>query len=301
VNPFIPQILPNGTKFFPATGLVRHNPAWGDFNGFEWDGMGYYESLQVNLVRRLRKGLQFQGAYTYSKDIDLVSNTFGGSVTLNGNTGVKDPENLAGERGLSNNDMRHLVTANLTYDLPFGSNLKGVSKEVAGGWQVGGLLVFHTGLPFDIQNGFEQSRDGQGAGDDRPNLTPGFSSNPTSGVTAGCAGVAAGKKLGAPNLWFDPCAFTLQPAGTYGDLGRNTVIGPSEANLDMNIMKMFHVSERANLQFRAEGFNIFNHPNLGNFNRGLFTASGARVGSAGQFVNTLTPSRQIQFGLKLSF
>jgi hypothetical protein len=301
VNPYIPEILPNGTKYFPASGLQRRNPAWGDFNGFEWDGMGYYQSLQVNVLRRLSKGLQFQGAYTWSKDIDLVSNTFGGSVTLNGNTGVKDPENLAGERGLSSNDMRHLLSANITYDLPFGASAKGVAKEIVGGWQVGGLLLFHTGLPFDIQDGFEESRDGQGAGDDRPNVTPGASNNPTSGVTAGCAGVAGGQKLGTPTLYFDPCAFQLQPAGTYGNLSRNTVIGPPEANLDMNIMKMFPIKERTNLQFRAEAFNIFNHPNLGNFVRTLFEPSGARVGDAGQFTNTLTPSRQIQFALKLTF
>ena len=301
VNPFVPVIQPDGTKFFPASGLQRQNPAWGDFNGFKWNGMGYYQSLQVNVIRRLSRGLQFQGAYTYSKDIDLVSNTFNGSVTLNGNNGVKDPGNLAGERALSSNDLRHLLTANITYDLPFGSNLEGIAKKLVGGWQVGGLLTFHTGLPFDLQDGFSRSRDGQGGGDDRPNLAPGASSNPTSGVTAGCTGVAAGQRLGSPTLYFDPCAFQLQPAGTYGNLGRNTVIGPSEADIDMMLTKSFAVSERANLEFRTEAFNLFNHPNFGNFTRTLFLPSGARNGSAGHFTNTLTPSRQIQFGLKLTF
>jgi hypothetical protein len=280
---------------------VRQNPNWGDFNGFEWDGISDYESLQVNLVKRLSKGLQFQGAYTWSKDIDLVSNTFNGSVTLNGNNGIQDPENLAGERALSSNNIKDLLTANLTYDLPFGANLTGMAKELVGGWQVGGLLLFHTGLPFDIANGFSQSRDGQGSGDDRPNLAPGANANPTSGVTAGCPGVAAGQQLGTPTLYFDPCAFQLQTAGTYGNLGRNTVIGPSEVDVDTLVSKSFALGERANLQFRTEAFNLFNHPNFGNFNRALFTASGARNGSAGQFINTLTPSRQIQFGLKLVF
>jgi hypothetical protein len=301
VNPFIPVILPNGTKFFPASGLQRENPNWGDFNGFEWDGVASYESLQVNVIRRFSKGLQFQGAYTWSNNIDLVSNTFGGSVTLNGNSGVKDPTNLNGERGLSSNNIKDLVSANLTYDLPFGANSRGTEKALINGWQVGGLFLFHTGLPFDLQNGFSQSRDGQGGGDDRPNLTPGASNNPTSGVTSGCAGVAAGQKLGTPTLYFDPCAFQLQPIGTYGDLGRNTVIGPSESDLDMSVTKLFGIGERAHLQFRAEAFNTLNHPNLGNFNRTLFLKSGARNGSAGQFTNTLTPSRQLQFGLKLTF
>src|SRR6185437_8059209 len=151
----------------------------------------------------------------------------------------------------SSNDIRHLLSSNLTYDLPFGSGFHGVSKELAFGWQVGGLLLFHTGLPFDIQNGFSQSRDG-GGDDDRPNLAPGASNNPTSGVTAGCPGVAAGQKLGTSTLYFDPCAFQLQPVGTYGNLGRNTVIGPSEVNLDMVLQKNFAISERANLQFRTE-------------------------------------------------
>src|SRR5262249_42033495 len=145
--------------------------------------------------------------------------------------GIQDPENLAGERALSSNNIKDLLTANVTYDLPFGANLKGVSRELVHGWQVGGLLIFKTGLPFVMENGFSQSRDGQGSGDDRPNLAPGANSDPTSGVTAGCTGVAAGQKLGTPTLYFDPCAFQLQTAGTYGNLGRNTVIGPSEVDL----------------------------------------------------------------------
>jgi hypothetical protein len=189
----------------------------------------------------------------------------------------------------------------MIYDLPVGSNLQGVAKKLVAGWQVGGLLTFHTGFPFTVSNGFSQSRDGDNNDDDRPDLVPGMSKNPTSGVTAGCPGVAAGQKLGTPTLYYDPCAFQLQPVGTVGNLGRNTIIGPSFIDVDPLLTKSIAIGERANIQFRTEVFNAFNHPNFGNFNRTLFLPSGARNGSAGQFTTTLNPSRQIQFGLKLTF
>jgi hypothetical protein len=301
VNPYIPTTLPNGTLFWAASGLQRPYPTFGDFSQFQWDGMGYYQSLQLNVIRRLTKGLQVQGAYTYSKNEDLESNTFGGSVTLNGDFGFANPYNLAGERALSSNDLRHQLTANMIYDLPVGSNLQGVAKKLVAGWQVGGLLTFHTGFPFTVSNGFSQSRDGDNNDDDRPDLVPGMSNNPTSGVTAGCPGVAAGQTLGTPTLYYDPCAFQLQPVGTVGNLGRNTIIGPSFIDVDPLLTKSIAIGERANIQFRTEVFNAFNHPNFGNFNRTLFLPSGARNGSAGQFTTTLNPSRQIQFGLKLTF
>jgi hypothetical protein len=127
-------------------------------------------------------------------------------------------------------------------------------------------------------------------------------------VSAGCGNIAAGTPVGTPTLWFDPCAFVLQPLGTYGNLGRNTVVGPSQFNFDTSFGKTFKFGERANLQFRAELFNIFNHPNFGSISTTIFTSAATvadnnkgRNNSAGAITTTATNSRQIQFGLKLAF
>jgi hypothetical protein len=270
-----------------------------------WDGDAYYNALQMNLTRRFSRGLQFQGAYTWSKTIDISSSSWSGAIAQNVTFGPQDPTDLRGERGLSGNDIRHLVTGNVTYDLPFGSNLKGVSAQLVKGWQVNDLITFSTGIPFTIADGFAQSNNGSIGTSDRPNLVPGQSSNPTSGVSIGCAasgGPAAGTPLRTPTLWYDPCAFALQPAGTYGNLPRNTVIGPHQFDMDFSASKTFNFTERTRMQFRAEYFNIFNHPNFSSMNIKPFAnALGARTGDAGQLTSTSTTSRQIQFGLKLSF
>ena len=137
-------------------------------------------------------------------------------------------------------------------------------------------------------------------------MRPGFSNNPVKGVSKGCPGVAAGTPLGTPDLYFDPCAFALPEAGFYGNLGRNTVIGPGLANFDFAVVKNIALKETKSVQFRAEAFNVFNRAN---FNRPgpltesikLFNASGAVVPSVAAIGSTLTDSRQIQLGLKITF
>jgi hypothetical protein len=298
------QLLPSGTKYFPASGAVRFNPAFGSIGtNMEWGADSYYNALQLNLVHQFTKGLQFQSAYTYSKNIDTGSASWLGAVSGSQASGVQDPYNYNGERGLSANDIRHFFTSNITYDIPFGSKLTGVAGTLAKGWQVNALPSFNSGIPFTIRDGFNQSRDGQPGGPaDRPNLVAGQSINPTSDKSIGCVGgPAAGAALGGPSLYFDPCAFVLQPVGTYGNLGRNTVVGPSQFNFDTSFSKSFNFSERTRLQFRAEFFNVLNHPNFGTLATTVFTSTGARNSSAGAITSTSTNSRQIQFGLKLGF
>ena len=176
------------------------------------------------------------------------------------------------------------------------------------GWQLNGILTLADGTPVAINSGFNRSRNGASGGQigDRPDLLPGFSKNPVKGVSKGCLGVAAGTKLGTPDLYFDPCAFGLPDPGFYGNLGRNTVIGPGLTNFDFSLVKNISFRETKSVQFRAEAFNLANHANFnrpGALQEGvrLFNASAARVVSAATIRSTLTDSRQIQFGLKLTF
>jgi hypothetical protein len=165
------------------------------------------------------------------------------------------------------------------------------------GWTVNGIGTFRTGEPFSVRVGSNRSANGDRWSPDRPNLNPGFSSNPTSGVTAGCPGVAAGQKLGTPDLYYDPCAFSRPAPGTYGNLGRNTLTGPGFYNVDFSADKVFKKSDRINVQFRVEIFNLLDqaHFYLPGFN--------AFSGSAGHITRLVSSpgGRLTQLALKVVF
>jgi hypothetical protein len=167
-----------------------------------------------------------------------------------------------------------------TYALPFGRG-----RRLIGGWQLDGIATLLSGFPFTPQIGANRSGDGDTRNPDRPSLNPAF-----NGPVV----------LGNPNQWFNPSAFVLPAAGTYGDLGRGTYLGPGLAGLDLSLVKDIAVTERVNLQFRSEFFNILNHTNLGTPNAIVFSGTSISP-SAGLITTTATTSRQIQFGLKLIF
>jgi hypothetical protein len=109
--------------------------------------------------------------------------------------------------------------------------------------------------------------------------------------------------LGTPNRWFDPCAFSLPAAGTYGNLGRNTLTGPGLATFDASLQKVFKPRERIDMQFRVEVFNMFNRANFTNPGYAIFQSSGSYIGGAGRIgaLNRSADPREIQFGLKVIF
>jgi hypothetical protein len=142
-------------------------------------------------------------------------------------------------------------------------------------------------------------------------VATGASTNPTHGVSIGCTfgtgtsavTIPAGTAVGTVTHWFDPCAFVPQPLGTFGNLGRNTLIGPGLSTVDFLVNKHFRITEQKEFQFRAEFFNMLNHPNFATpnvNNRRIFDANGNLVAS-GAISRTTTTSRQIQFGFKFIF
>jgi hypothetical protein len=306
-------IVSDGTLSNPPDPRRRNltNPAFGEMQTRRLSGLSYYNSLQLSVVRRFAGGLQVQGAYTYSKSIDTSGGLFGEEAD-NTAVGIEIPDRIYNERGLSNFDIRHNAVINFLYELPLGKNLQGLPRQILNGWELGGIATFASGVPFTVENSGNVSRNlAVGASfSDRPNLVPGASNNPTRGVSSGCTFVTttgttttttkfnAGTPVGTPTLYFDPCAFTPQPPGTFGTLGRNTLIGPGLADFDFSLSKHFRMTERRELQFRAEFFNILNHPN---FQAPSVTLGGVLSASAGVLTKTTTTSRQIQFGLKLIF
>ena len=213
-----------------------------------------------------------------------------------------DRTNLRRDWSLSTFDQRHTLVLNGRYQLPWDSKLKsGLAKGALGGWFINGIFSASSGQPFNINTGFNNSRNNDPLQTDRPDLAPGFSNNPTKGFTKGCPGVAAGQKLGTPDLWFDPCAFVLQTPGTFGNLGRNTVIAPGFQEFNFTLAKNTVVRESTTLEFRAEVFNVLNHANFTLPARTVYSNATTRTGGAGVITSTQGNNRQIQFGLKLNF
>src|SRR5437762_138360 len=273
----------------------RINPNFASLTVARFDANANYNALQVALKRKGASGLQYQVFYTYSKSIDTKSTLAGGESRQEPNT-VMDFLNPSRDRGRSSFDARHNFVPTITYPIPLRFQQKALSA-ILGAWTVNGIGTFRTGEPFTGRVGNNRSGNGDRWFPDRPNLNPGFSNNPTSGVTAGCAGVAPGQKLGTPDLWFDPCAFSPPARGTYGNLGRNTLTGPGLYNFDFSADKNFKATEQVNVQFRAEIFNLLDQAH--------FYAPGFNVfsGSAGHISRLIQSpgGRLTQLGVKITF
>lgn len=309
-NTAIPQVRADGSLFTPR-GAARRNPMWGGLQTRRLAGFSTYNGLQVSVSRRFAQGLQVQGTYTFAKSLDTTGGLFSEEAT-NAATGALNPDNFLKEKGLSNFDIRHGSTINFNYELPIGKSLTGAARQIGAGWEIGSIITMAGGVPFTVENSGNRSQNGASGADfaDRPNLAAGASNNPTKGTSRGCTfgttSIASGARVGTPELWFDPCAFVPQELGTFGTLGRNTVIGPGIFTVDFLVNKHFRIGEGRELQFRSELFNVMNHVNLAPpsaTTRRIFNASagGALVGSPGTITRTTTPSRQIQFGLKYIF
>ncbi len=292
-------ILPAGTLCTKSNAARRNpTPDFGALQTRRLSGVSYYNALQVLVSRRFSRGLQVQGSYTYSRSIDTSGGLFSEEAD-NAATAIEIPDRPFNEKGLSNFDIRHSAVINFLYELPFGKNRQGFSRQLVNGWELGGIMTFARGVPFTVENSANRSQNkATGANfSDRPNLAPGASNNPTHG--------------GTPDHWFDASAFRPQPLGTFGNLGRNTLIGPGVSDVDFLVNKHFRMGERRELQFRAEVFNILNHPNFaapGVGTRRIFAGDLTNPprlpppsASAGQLKKTTTTSRQIQFGLKFVF
>ena len=284
-NPTRPTFLPGGIVSYPtASGSPRINPALGGTQFVSTDAISYYNSLQVDLKQRLSRGLRYQISYTYAKLMDDAS-TITSQEALGSPSFTQNPFNLLGDLGLSSYDLKNSFAANFTYDLP-GSGLKGALGRTLGGWEVGSIITVTSGFPFTAVTGFNRSNDAARNIADRPSLLPNASNNPN---------------VGRVTKWYNPSVFTLPPAGQYGNLGRNTLIGPGLTNVDFNLAKTFAVIERLHATFRFDVFNLLNHASFALPSNTIFSSNGQILGAAGTITSTVGTSRQLQFALKLIF
>jgi outer membrane receptor protein involved in Fe transport len=286
-------ILPDGEKQFPVGGRnPLRNPAFGPIRQQTDNGDSYYQALQVNLARRFANGLQLQAAYTFSKSIDTASDSLG-IYSLQEVQLSQDPNNIRAERGLSAFDVRHNFSLNATYLLPYQvqSGAHGGRRAadfLLGGWEANTIITAHSGTPFNPIISFNNSNDGNQDNVERPDWVPG--ATPGSAVT------------GNPQAFIDPKAFTIAPAGQFGNTGRNVLIGPGLFTVDLSLAKTNKIGERVSVQLRAEAFNLFNRANFALPDVvTVFDQSRTTPPNFGQITRTTTTSRQLQFGVKFIF
>ena len=307
-----PVVAPSGSPKCWTGNDPRVNPFWDTIEYGTAAGSSWYNALQVGLVKRLAKGLQFQGNYTYSKVEDETS----GQVIGESSVGPPDPSNIKLERAPAGFDLTHNFRFNAIYHFPLIADAHGFGK-VLNGWWVSSILTLQTGYPLNPRVSSNRSRSktdlgGFGGSTDRPDLVPGRkNSDITSGTSAGCMGVAPGTKLGTPDFYIDPCAFTVQPAGFLGTAGRDILRSPGTAEVDFSMVKdtaIRRLGEGGRLEFRAEIFNIMNRANFDAPSSTIFAGTGsndahaeAPLATSGKVTRTATSSRQIQLALKLIF
>jgi hypothetical protein len=285
------EYLPDGRKYF-APGLSRRNPNFANIGQRHTHGDGWYNSLQAGLNKRFSGGVSFQFSYTYSSNISEGDLVVAGT---NDNNSASNPDPDRDERALSQFHVRHNAVMNYGIELPFGKGRRwgadwgGVTNAVLGGWDLNGIVTLASGTPFTVVLGFDRARQftRTGGGGQRPDLKPGCDKNPV---------------LGGPDAYFDAECFLLPEAGFYGNLGRQTLIGPGLAMVDFGLTKRFAFGGRRQLQIRAEVFNLLNRPNFDIPSaRTIFLTGGVRAVGAGRITSTTTTARQIQLGLKFLF
>lgn len=274
---------------------TRVNPNFGYINGSTSNTYSHYNALQVGVVRRMTNNLSAQVSYTYSDCIDISSGSWG----YDGANPAPSPWNIAGDRGPCNFMIRHNLTTNTLYMLPFKGN------RIVSGWQVGGIVYFRTGGPVNPTS-FAMGPDiGEVSNTERPNYVPN---------APGCNNAPVNANIVQPNslypVYFNPNCFAVPALGETGNVGRNAFFGPSSTTVNLTIQKNTAIKEGINLQFRAELFNALNHPNFAQpaatFQQGLTNSAasvvtGTPTSTFGQITDTANDPRQIQFGVKLIF
>lgn len=281
--------VPAGSFYIPA-GRPKPNPALA--NTWTWFSAGdsNYNALEVDLNHRFSHDLSLRGVYTWSKALDdgdsLNATTAGNAPGL-----VSNPYDVHADWGLATYDARHIGVISAVYILPFGhgkyfaKDLGGFGNAAISGWSVNSIATIQSGFPFTPQLSYNPSNNGDTRNPVRPFANPDFRGSAI---------------IGSPAQWFNPDAFLQPPAnsGFYGNLRRDTLIGPGLGTWDFSALKDTTIHERLTLQFRAELFNLLNRANFNTPNLIVFTPSGVS-GTAGAITSTSTTSRQVQFALKL--
>jgi Carboxypeptidase regulatory-like domain len=283
----------------PATGMAQY-PAFAPAIGWRGSiGASSYNGFSVSVRRPFSNGLLVAANYAYAHEIDNGSNGSGDGDEIS-------PQNafcLACEWASGAWDATHVINGNAVYELPFGRgkpmlNQRGIAGVLAGNWQLTTTALARTGFPVNVLLPSSYVAPDGNSSTQRPNLVPGVSLTPPGGRSV--------------RGWINPAAFAL-PGGEFGDAPRNLLRGPGTWQIDIGAAKTFALAEHMQLEFRAEFYNIFNHPQLGQpqstFSPSNPTGFGSIINTVNlntAIVSPITPvgsgtPREIQFALRLDF
>jgi outer membrane receptor protein involved in Fe transport len=263
------------------------NPIFNSIQGQIYDGWSNYNALQIRLQKRMSYGLNFLVNYSWSKSLDTGTGNGHGS----GIDEYQNAYNPAANYGLSDFNAANTFIGQIAYELPFGHgrmyDLHGIADEVAGGWRISSVFQWHGGVPFTpvVQGSIAQGID------------PGLDSSLSNGSTL-YPDVIANPHLSNPTRaeWFNTAAYAAPAFGTFGNSGRNTLVGPNYSDVDFSVAKVFplHI-ESMNLEIRADMFNVFNHVNYANPDAALGDST------FGEVTNPEGGQRIIQIGAHFRF
>ena len=276
--------LPVGALDLPGNSGVNVNalrpyPGYAEIDGRDDGDNSHYNSLQVRLSKRTRSGLAFGFNYTFSRMLD---DTAGGVAQVTAGGSAQNNYNANADYGLSAFQRKNVLNFNYIYELPFfakSHNL--VLRNAVGGWEVSGVTTFQSGAPNSVTV-----------------------SNDIAGI--GASSSRASSNGQDPNLqgsqrtvseWFNTAAFlpvAQMVKGQFGNTGRDILIGPGYQVWSVSMIKNMSFGEKVHVQFRAESYNLFNHPNFAGINTTVGSSAFGNVTAAG-------PGRIMSFGLKLKF
>jgi hypothetical protein len=292
-NPFAGVINPNyglGAATVPAGQMLLPYP---QYAGVSIWNPGYaastYHSLQLTAQKRFSAGASINAAYTWSKLISNTDTQTGWLEQAEAET-VQDNYNLAAEKSLSSNDVRHRFVISYVYDLPFGrgkrygQNASRVADALIGHWGLGGVTTLQSGFPLGFTTDLNLTN--SFGGGSRPNYVP------------GCAKEFHGSATSRLNGWFNTACFTQPAAFTFGNESRNDaqLRAPGIANWDASAFKSFPIhSDRTSLQFRAEAYNLFNRVQFG------YPGQSQGTSSFGVITSQYNTPRVLQFALRLAY
>lgn len=288
-TPLAGSAVPDGANYIPA-GTPLANPNLGA--AWAWFSLGSssYNALQLDFHHRLTHGLLLRGVYTWSKALDDGDSL---NATASGNAPglISNPFDIRADWGPATYDVRNVATADTLYQLPLGhgqrylAHLRGFANALASGWTATSIVTLQSGFPFTPELSYNPSNNGDATNPVRPFVNPVFHGRVITG---------------RPSQWFHPAAFLAPPPGSgfYGNLGRDSLSGPSLATWDFSTLKDTALRGRLHLQFRVEIFNLLNRANFNTPNLVVFTPSGLSP-TAGVITSTSTTARQVQFGAKL--
>lgn len=287
----------DGRPFYPV-GLARPNPNLSAIEVKASDGDSWYRAFIVDVRKRWSGGLQLQSSYTWSRSEDTTQNSTFFSDSTSATTSAM-PEFIPGyNKGLSDFHAAHNWVTNFVWQLPEAS-MFAVADAIVNGWQLSAIVRLRSGNPLTPFLQTNRSRSqwapslGPGTGPDRPSYAPGR--GPGNAVTGNPAG------------WFDPNAFVLPAVGTFGNVGRNELIGPDLRTVDLALSRRFgwgQAGQGGFAELRIEVFNVFNRANFGPPSLIAFSGSTDNepvLASFGQIRTTVTSARQAQIGIRITF